>query len=174
MLRRGSYIGQNVVIMPPAYVNIGAYVGDGSLIDSHALVGSCAQIGAGVHLSAGAQIGGVLEPVGTTPVVVEDGAFIGGNTGIYEGTQVGQGAVIGAGVILTGSTPIYDLPNERLIKPTVDRPLVVPEYAIVVPGSRPAKGKFAEANNVQLQTPVIIKYRDPDESPLLALESALR
>ena len=133
-VREGAYLGKGVICMPPMYINIGAYVGDGTLVDSHALVGSCAQIGARVHLSAGAQIGGVIEPVGAMPVVVEDDALVGGNTGIYEGAVVKRRAVIAAGTVLTGSTPIYDLPNGRIIKPEPGQPLVVPEGAVVVPG----------------------------------------
>lgn len=174
MIRRGCYIGKNVIVVPPALINLGAYVDDGSMIDSHALVGSCAQIGKSVHLSAAAQIGGVLEPVGTVPVIVEDDAFIGGNCGIYEGIQIGKGAVIGAGTILTGSTPIYDCVNETIIQPNLEGPLKVPPYAIVIPGSRPAKGTFAEKHGLNYQTPIIIKYRDPDQSPALAMEDALR
>lgn len=174
MIRRGSFIGQNVIVMPPAYINVGAWIGDGTMIDSHALVGSCAQIGSRVHLSAAAQIGGVLEPIGTTPVIVEDDAFIGGNTGIFEGARVSLGAVIAAGVILTGSTPIYDLANEKILRPKIGEPLIVPPYAVVIPGSRPASGDFAQKHGLQYQTPIIVKYRNPDESPILALESSLR
>ncbi|MBN1516270.1 2,3,4,5-tetrahydropyridine-2,6-dicarboxylate N-succinyltransferase [Candidatus Sumerlaeota bacterium] len=174
MLRRGSYVGENVVIMPPAYVNVGAYIGDGTMIDSHALVGSCAQVGRKVHLSAAAQLGGVLEPVGALPVIVEDDAFIGGGCGVYEGARVRQGAVLGAGVVLTPSVPLYDLANEREIRAGADGVLAVPPYAIVVPGARPAAGRFAQERGLQLQAPMIVRYRDPDENPSLALEHALR
>ncbi len=129
--------GPGVICMPPMYINIGAYVGEGTLVDSHALVGSCAQVGARVHVSAAAQIGGVLEPVGALPVVIEDDVMIGGNCGVYEGTVVKRRAVLAAGTILTGSTPIYDLPNERILEPVAGQPLIVPEGAVVVPGSRP-------------------------------------
>ena len=135
-IRDGAYLAPGVICMPPMYVNIGAYVGEGSMIDSHALVGSCAQVGARVHVSAGAQIGGVIEPVGALPVIIEDEVLIGGNTGIYEGAIVKARAVIGAGTVLTGSTPVYDLVRGEIIKPTADRPLVIPEGAVVVPGAR--------------------------------------
>src|SRR5207248_6804255 len=135
-VRDGAYLAPGVICMPPMYVNIGAWIGEGSLIDSHALVGSCAQIGARVHVSAGAQIGGVIEPVGALPVIVEDDALVGGNTGIYEGVIVKTRAVVGAGAVLTGSTPVYDLVRGEIIKPSGDRPLVIPEGAVVVPGSR--------------------------------------
>src|SRR5262245_40115669 len=135
-VRDGAYIGPGVICMPPMFVNIGAWIGEQSLIDSHALVGSCAQIGARVHVSAGAQIGGVIGPIGALPVIIEDDALIGGNTGIYEGAIVKARAVIAAGTILTGSTPVYDLVRGEIIKPSADRPLVVPEGAVVVPGAR--------------------------------------
>ncbi len=135
-VRDGAFLGKGVIAMPPMYVNIGAYVGEGSLVDSHALVGSCAQVGRRVHLSAAAQIGGVLEPVGALPVIVEDDVLVGGNTGLYEGAVVKARAVIAAGTVITGSTPLYDLPNGRIIRPTPDTPLVVPEGAVVVPGAR--------------------------------------
>jgi 2,3,4,5-tetrahydropyridine-2-carboxylate N-succinyltransferase len=134
-VRDGAFLGKGVIAMPPMYVNIGAYVDEGSLIDSHALVGSCAQVGRRVHVSAAAQIGGVLEPVGALPVIVEDDVLVGGNTGLYEGAVVKRRAVIAAGTILTGSTPVYDLPNGRILKPERGQPLVVPEGAVVVPGA---------------------------------------
>jgi len=173
-VRRGAFLGDGVVMMPPAYVNVGAYVGDDSMIDSHVLVGSCAQIGRGVHLSAGVQIGGVLEPIGALPVVVEDEAFVGGGCGIFEGTRVGKRAVLAPGVILSGSVAIYDLARERILRARDGEPLVVPDEAVVVPGSRPAAGQFAEARQIQLQTPVIVKYRDPGTDAALTLEDALR
>src|SRR5690606_22269881 len=135
-VRDGAYLAPGVICVPPMYVNIGAYVGQGTLIDSHALVGSCAQVGARVHVSAAAQIGGVIEPVGALPVVIEDDVLVGGNTGIYEGAIVKARAVIGAGTVLTGSTPVYDLPNGRIITPQDGGPLVIPEGAVVVPGAR--------------------------------------
>ena len=135
-VRDGAYLGKGIICMPPMYINVGAYVGDGTLVDSHALVGSCAQIGQRVHLSAAAQIGGVIEPVGAMPVIVEDDVLVGGNCGVYEGAIIKRRAVLAAGTIITGSTPIYDLPNERIIKPEPGQPLVVPEGAVVVPGAR--------------------------------------
>jgi 2,3,4,5-tetrahydropyridine-2-carboxylate N-succinyltransferase len=173
-VRRGAHVGDGVVIMPPAYVNVGAYVGAGSMVDSHALVGSCAQIGRGVHLSAAAQVGGVLEPVGALPVIVEDGAFVGGGCGIYEGARVCAGAVLAPGVILSRAVPLVDLPHGTVHRAASGKPLVVPERAVVVPGGRPAAGEFAEQYGIQLQTPVIVKYREPSTDASLALEEALR
>ena len=173
-VRRGAHLADGVVVMPPAYVNVGAFVGAGSMIDSHALVGSCAQVGERVHLSAAAQIGGVLEPIGALPVIVEDDAFIGGNCGIYEGVRVGSGAVLASGVILAASLPLYDLVHDRLIRAEEGRPLVVPPRAVVVPGSRPASGATAERLGLQLQCPIIVKYRDEGTAASTALESALR
>ena len=145
-VRRGAYIGNNVVMMPPAFVNAGAYVGDGTVVDSHALIGSCAQIGKNVHISAGVQIGGVLEPIGLQPVVVEDNVLIGGNSGVYEGVQVSKEAVIAAGCIVTASTPVYDLVHEKVYRSTPESPLVIPERAVVIPGSRPARGEIGRAH----------------------------
>jgi 2,3,4,5-tetrahydropyridine-2-carboxylate N-succinyltransferase len=173
-VRRGAHLGEGVVVMPPAFVNVGAFVDRDSMIDSHALVGSCAQVGRGVHLSAAAQLGGVLEPVGALPVVVEDGAFVGGGAGIYEGTRVGAGAVVGPGVILSRGVAILDLVHERRIAAGDDRPLAVPPGAVVVPGARPARGAFARAEGVMLQAPVIVKYRDDDTAAATLLEEALR
>lgn len=174
-VRRGAYLGESVTCMPPMYINVGAYVGAGTMVDSHALVGSCAQIGEGVHLSAGAQIGGVLEPIGLRPVVIEDHALVGGNTGIYEGTLVRERAVIGAGVVLTASTPVYDVVNERVIRATSDTPLEVPANAVVVPGSRPlARGAFAAEHGLHIATPLIVKYRDERTDLRAALEGDLR
>jgi 2,3,4,5-tetrahydropyridine-2,6-dicarboxylate N-succinyltransferase len=173
-VRRGAYLGSDVVIMPPAYVNVGAHVEDGSMIDSHALVGSCAQVGRGVHVSAAAQIGGVLEPPGARPVILEDGVLVGGNCGVYEGTLVRRRAVLAAGVILTASTPVVDLPHERILRPLPGGGLEIPENAVVVPGSRALPGKFAAQHGLALYTPVIVKYRDARTDARTALEEALR
>ncbi len=173
-VRRGVFLGDGVVIMPPAYVNVGAFVGAGSMIDSHVLVGSCAQIGRGVHLSAAAQIGGVLEPIGAAPVIVEDHVFVGGGCGVYEGVRIGSGAVLAPGVILTGATPVYDLPQRRICRAGGGATLLIPDGAVVVPGSRPARGEFAEEHGLHLQTPVIVKYRDGSTDAALELEEALR
>ncbi|HWW61296.1 MAG TPA: 2,3,4,5-tetrahydropyridine-2,6-dicarboxylate N-succinyltransferase [Thermoanaerobaculia bacterium] len=173
-IRRGAYIAKGVVMMPPAFANIGAYVDEDTMIDSHALVGSCAQIGKRVHLSAAAQIGGVLEPVGNVPVVIEDDVVVGGNCGIYEGTIVRSRAVIGAGVVLTGSTPVYDVVRGQIYRRTADRPLEIPFGAVVIPGARPLKGAFAEQNGLQVATPLIVKYRDEKTDSSTALEEALR
>ena len=173
-VRDGAYIAPGVICMPPMYINIGAYVGEQSLIDSHALVGSCAQVGARVHISAGAQIGGVIEPVGALPVIIEDDALVGGNTGIYEGAIIKARAVIAAGTVLTGSTPVYDLVRSEVIKPTPDRPLVIPEGAVVVPGARAVTvGKGAEWG-LSLATPVIVKYRDSRTDTRTELEAWIR
>ena len=173
-VREGAYLGRNVIVMPPAYINIGAYVDDGAMIDSHALVGSCAQVGARVHLSAGAQLGGVLEPIGLRPVVIEEDALIGGNAGIFEGTLVGAGAVVAPGVQLTASTRVYDTVRETTYRATPDAPLSIPAGAVVVPGSRPASGEFAAEHGLQLYAPVIVKYRDERTDAATALEEALR
>lgn len=174
-VRRGAYLGDSVTCMPPMYINVGAWVGAGSMVDSHALVGSCAQIGERVHLSAAAQIGGVLEPIGMRPVVIEDDALIGGGVGIYEGTLVRRGAVIAAGVSLTASTPIYDVVKERVIRAGDDGALEVPENAVIVPGSRPlARGAFAEQHGLHIATPILVKYRDDKTDLRAALEGDLR
>lgn len=173
-VRRGAYLGNNVTMMPPAFVNVGAYVAEGTMVDSHALVGSCAQIGKGVHLSASAQIGGVLEPIGQSPVIVEDGAMVGGNTGLYEGVRVGRRAVIGAGVILTASTPVYDLVNQTILRATPHSPLIIPPGAVVIPGTRPAKGAWAKEHGLSMSAPLIVKYRDDKTDSATALEEALR
>ncbi len=173
-IRRGCYIGKGVVMMPPAFVNVGAYVDDDTMIDSHALVGSCAQVGKRVHISAAAQIGGVLEPIGNLPVIIEDDVVVGGNSGVYEGTIVRSRAVIGAGVVLTGSTPVYDAVRGQIYRRTHERPLEIPFGAVVIPGSRPMKGAFAEQHGLALTTPVIIKYRDEKTDSATALEEALR
>ena len=173
-IRRGAHVGKGVVVMPPAYVNVGAFVGEGTMVDSHALVGSCAQVGRRVHLSAGAMLGGVLEPVGALPVVVEDEVLVGGNCGVYEGAQIGRRAVLGTGVILTGSVTVYDLPRKTTYRRTPDAPLRIPEGAVVVPGSRRSADSFAEKHGIQLYTPVIVKYRDEKTDASAALEEALR
>ena len=173
-IRRGAFIGKGVVMMPPAFVNVGAYVDEETMIDSHALVGSCAQIGKRVHLSAGAQVGGVLEPIGSLPVVIEDDVIVGGNCGIYEGTIVRPRAVIGAGVVITASTPVYDVVREQIYRRTADRPLEIPYGAVVIPGSRRMKGDFAAEHDLQVATPMIVKYRDEKTDSGTALEEALR
>ena len=173
-IRDGAYVAPGVVIMPPAYINVGACVESGSMIDSHALVGSCAQLGKRVHLSAGAQIGGVLEPVGAMPVIIEDEVLIGGNCGVYEGTIVSRRAVIGAGTILTGSTPLFDLVNEKVYRKTPDSTLTVPPGAVVVPGSRALAGAFATEHGISVSSPLIIKYRDERTDAATVLEEALR
>ena len=173
-IRDGCYVGENVTCMPPMYVNVGAYVDDGTLIDSHALVGSCAQIGKRVHLSAAAQIGGVLEPVGALPVIIEDEVLVGGNCGVYEGTVVGQGAVLAAGVILTGSTPVYDLVRESVYRRDQDQPLQIPPGAVVVPGACAVTRGRGKEWGLSLYTPVIIKYRDEKTEQAVRLEELLR
>jgi len=173
-VRRGAYLGNNVTMMPPMYINTGAYVDDETMVDSHALVGSCAQIGKRVHLSAGSQIGGVLEPVGALPVIIEDDVLIGGNCGVYEGAIVQERAVIGAGTIITGSTPVYDLVNGQILRKAVNAPLVVPRNAVVVPGTRPARGAFALEHRLQVACPIIVKYRDDSTDATTALEESLR
>ena len=173
-VRSGAYVSKGVVVMPPAYINVGAYVDEGTMVDSHALVGSCAQIGKRVHLSAAAQIGGVLEPVNASPVIIEDDALIGGNTGVYEGTIVRKRAVLAAGTVLTRGTPVYDLVRGEVYKATADTPLIIPEGAVVVPGSRAiTSGKGAEWG-LSVATPVIVKYRDEKTELSLALEDLLR
>src|SRR5437588_26806 len=173
-IRDGAYVARNVICMPPMFINIGAYVDEGSMVDSHALVGSCAQIGKRVHLSAAAQIGGVLEPPGALPVIVEDEAFVGGNCGIYEGVLVQSRAVLAPGVILTGGTAVYDLVRGQIYRKTADAPLMIPSGAVLVPGSRPASGDFAVKHGVSLYAPVIVKYRDDKTDASTMLEEALR
>jgi 2,3,4,5-tetrahydropyridine-2-carboxylate N-succinyltransferase len=160
--------------MPPAYVNAGAFVGERTMVDSHALVGSCAQIGARVHLSAACQIGGVLEPVGARPVIIEDDVLVGGNCGVYEGILVRRRAVLGAGVVLTGSIPVYDLVHERVLRSTPDTPLEIPEGAVIVPGSRALTGSFPIAHGLALACAIIVKYRDTSTDARVAIEGALR
>ncbi len=173
-VRRGAFVGQGCVLMPPCYLNVGAYVGAGSMIDSHALVGSCAQIGERVHVSAGVQIGGVLEPVGRQPVIVEDDVLVGGQSGLYEGVIVREQAVIGAGVVLTASTRVFDLVAERELTRAKGELLEIPARAVVVPGSRPARGEFAKANGLNVACALIVKYRDESTDRATALEEALR
>jgi 2,3,4,5-tetrahydropyridine-2-carboxylate N-succinyltransferase len=173
-IRDGCYIGRGVTCMPPMFVNAGAYVGDDTMIDSHALVGSCAQIGRRVHLSAAAQVGGVLEPIGEMPVIIEDDVLIGGNCGIYEGAIVRERAVLASGTIITGSTPVYDLPNSRIIKPEPGQPLVVPEGAVVVPGARSVTVGAGREWGLSLATPVIVKYRDEKTDARTELERWIR
>lgn len=167
-VRRGAHVASSVVVMPPSYVNIGGYVGANSMVDSHVLVGSCAQVGNGVHLSAAVQLGGVLEPIGARPVIVEDDAFIGAQCGLYEGVVVRTGAVLAPGVMLTASSTIFDLVNEREVRGEV------PAGAVVVPGSRPATGAFAQHHGLSLYAPMIVKYRDDRTDAATLLEDALR
>lgn len=173
-VRRGAHLARGVVCMPPMYVNVGAHVGAGTMIDSHALVGSCAQIGERVHLSAAAQIGGVLEPINAAPVIIEDDVVVGGNCGVYEGTVVRRRAVLGAGVVLTRGTPVHDLVHERVIRAGPERPLEVPESAVVVPGARAVTSEWGKASGLSLYTPVIVKYRDARTDAATALEEWLR
>lgn len=173
-IRRGSYVARGVTCMPPMYINVGAYVDEGTMVDSHALVGSCAQIGKRVHLSAAAQIGGVLEPVGALPVIVEDEVLVGGNCGVYEGTIVRRGAVLAAGVILTRSTPVHDLVKETVHRAAADEPLEIPEGAVVVAGTRPVASEYGRANGLGLYCPLIVKYRDWKTEKSVKLEEWLR
>ncbi|MEX2271372.1 MAG: 2,3,4,5-tetrahydropyridine-2,6-dicarboxylate N-succinyltransferase [Vicinamibacterales bacterium] len=173
-VRDGVYVGRNVIFMPPMYVNIGAWIGDDSLIDSHALVGSCAQIGSRVHLSAAAQIGGVIEPVGAMPVIVEDDVMIGGNCGVYEGAVIKRRAVLASGTVITRSTPVYDTVNGRIITAAADQPLVIPEGAVVVPGTRPIETGHGAEWRLSVAAPVIVKYRDKRTDARTALEQWIR
>jgi 2,3,4,5-tetrahydropyridine-2-carboxylate N-succinyltransferase len=173
-VRAGVCLGPGVVVMPPSFVNVGAWIGEDTMVDSHVLVGSCAQIGARVHLSAGVSIGGVLEPAGARPVIVEDGAFVGAGSSLLEGVLVGAGAVIAAGVILTGTSRLYDLVRGRVITGTVDAPLVVPPGAVVVPGSRALAADFAAANGLSVSVALLVKDRDMGTDVRVALEDALR
>lgn len=173
-IRSGAYVAKGVAVIPPSYINVGAYVDEGTMVDSHALVGSCAQIGKMVHLSAAAQIGGVLEPVNASPVIIEDGVLVGGNTGVYEGTVVRKRAVLAAGTVLTRGTPVYDLVRGVVYKATAEMPLIIPEGAVVVPGSRAVtKGKGQEWG-LSISAPVIVKYRDEKTELSLVLEDILR
>jgi 2,3,4,5-tetrahydropyridine-2-carboxylate N-succinyltransferase len=173
-IRDGAFLGAGVIVMPPAFVNIGAYVGEGTLIDAHALVGSCAQTGRRVHLSAAAQIGGVIEPVGALPVIIEDDVLVGGNTGVYEGAVIQERAVLAAGVILTASTPIFDLPRNTIIRAAAGLPLIVPAGAVVVPGSRAVTIGPGRDWKLSLATPVIVKYRDDRTDTRTELETWIR
>jgi 2,3,4,5-tetrahydropyridine-2,6-dicarboxylate N-succinyltransferase len=173
-IRDGAYVGPGVVCMPPAFVNVGAYVGEGTMIDSHALVGSCAQVGRRVHLSAAAQLGGVLEPVGALPVIIEDDVLVGGGCGLYEGTVVRERAVLAPGTILTGSTPVYDLVHGSVLRRPADGALEIPAGAVVVPGSRAVSDGVGAQWKLSLYTPVIVKYRDAKTDAAALLEEALR
>jgi 2,3,4,5-tetrahydropyridine-2-carboxylate N-succinyltransferase len=173
-IRDGSHVARGVVCMPPMYVNVGAYVGEGTMIDSHALVGSCAQIGRRVHLSAAAQIGGVLEPAGALPVVIEDEVLVGGNCGVYEGTVVRARAVLAPGTVLTGGTVVFDLVHDRTLRRDGERPLEIPEGAVVVPGTRPVRGGPGREAGISLYAPVIVKYRDEKTETAVRLEDLLR
>jgi 2,3,4,5-tetrahydropyridine-2,6-dicarboxylate N-succinyltransferase len=173
-IRDGCFLGKGVTCMPPMFINVGAYIGDNSMIDSHALVGSCAQVGKNCHISAAAQLGGVLEPVGAIPVIVEDDVIVGGNCGIYEGTIVKTGAVLGSGAILNRSTPVYDLVRGEIYKATDHCPLIIPEMAVVVAGSRPISQGRGKEWNLSLYTPVIVKYRDSKTDLRTQLEDLLR
>ena len=173
-IRDGCYVAPGVVVVPPAYINVGAYVDEGTMVDSHALVGSCAQIGKRVHLSAAAQIGGVLEPINAVPVVIEDDVLVGGNTGVYEGTIVREKCVLASGVILTRSTPVFDLPNERIIKSCEGKPLEIPPGAVVVQGARAVSNSFGRDNGLSIYCPVIVKYRDEKTDASTKLEDYLR
>ncbi|MGH9627909.1 MAG: 2,3,4,5-tetrahydropyridine-2,6-dicarboxylate N-succinyltransferase [Bryobacteraceae bacterium] len=173
-IRDGCYIGKGVTCMPPMYINVGAYVGEGTMVDSHALVGSCAQVGARCHISAASQIGGVLEPVGALPVIIEDDVLVGGNCGIYEGTVVRKRAVLGTGTILNRSTPVYDLVRDQVLTATDDDPLVIPEEAVVVAGSRAVTQGKGKEWSISLYTPVIVKYRDAKTDAKIRLEDWLR
>jgi len=169
-VRSGAYVAPSVVMMPPMYVNVGAYIDSGSMVDSHALVGSCAQIGKNVHLSAAAQIGGVIEPIGANPVILEDNVFVGGNCGVYEGVIVKKRAILAPGTILTNSVPVYDAVNDCYLARAENQPLTIPENAVVVPGSRPLKSN----PEISLYCPVIVKYRDEKSDASLNLEELLR
>lgn len=173
-VRSGAHLAKGVVMMPPAYVNVGAFVDEGTMIDSHALVGSCAQIGKRVHLSAAAQIGGVLEPVSASPVIIEDDVLVGGNTGVYEGTIVRSRAVLAAGTILTRGTPVYDLPNNTVLRATAETPLIIPSGAVVVPGSRAIQTAPGKDLGLSVYTPIIVKYRDEKTNLSTTLEDLLR
>jgi len=173
-IRTGSYIAPGVICMPPMYINIGAFVDSGTMVDSHALVGTCAQIGKNVHISAAAQIGGVLEPAGARPVIIEDNVMIGGNCGVYEGVMIRNRAVLGSGVILNASTHVYDLVNGVIIKPKIGEPLEIPANAVVIPGSRSIDSSFGREHGLSISTPLIVKYRDEKTDAKTALEDALR
>lgn len=173
-IRDGCYIGKGVTCMPPMYINAGSYVGDGTMVDSHALVGSCAQVGRNCHISAASQIGGVLEPVGALPVIIEDDVLVGGNCGVYEGTVVKRRAVLGTGTILNRSTPVYDIVRNTIHRATDDEPLVIPEQAVIVAGSRAIASGPGKEWGISLYTPVIVKYRDEKTDTKIQLEDLLR
>lgn len=173
-IRTGAYVAKGVICMPPMYINIGSYVDEGSMIDSHALVGTCAQVGKRVHLSAASQIGGVLEPAGARPVIVENDVMIGGNCGVYEGVMVRERAVLGSGVIITASTKIYDLVNETIITATQEKPLEIPEGAVVIPGARAVNTPFGKEHGLSVSSPMIVKYRDAKTDARTALNYTLR
>lgn len=173
-VRAGAFLASGVVVVPPAYVNTGVYVDEGTMVDSHALVGSCAQIGKRVHLSAAAQIGGVLEPVNASPVIIEDDVLVGGNTGVYEGTIVRSKAVLAAGTVLTRGTPVFDLPNNTVLRATAELPLIIPSGAVVVPGSRAITRGPGKEHGLSVYTPIIVKYRDEKTDLSTALEDVLR
>ena len=173
-IRDGCYVARGVVCMPPMYINVGAYVDEGTMVDSHALVGSCAQIGRRVHLSAAAQIGGVLEPAGALPVVIEDEVLVGGNCGVYEGTVVRERAVLAPGTLLTGGTAVFDLVHDRVYRREGDRPLEIPAGAVVVPGTRPVRSGPGAREGIALYAPVIVKYRDERTDAAVRLEELLR
>jgi len=173
-IRDGVYVGRGVTCMPPMFINAGAYVDDGTMVDSHALIGSCAQVGRNCHISAGAQIGGVLEPIGAMPVIIEDEVMVGGNCGVYEGVVVKRRAVLGSGVILNGSTAVYDLVHEQVHTATDYSPLVIPEEAVVVPGSRALSHPAGQRWNLSLYTPIIVKYRDAKTNERVRLENLFR
>jgi 2,3,4,5-tetrahydropyridine-2-carboxylate N-succinyltransferase len=173
-IRDGAYVAPGVICMPPMYINIGSYVDEGSMVDSHALVGTCAQIGKRVHISAAAQIGGVLEPVGASPVIIEDDVLVGGNCGVYEGTIVRSRAVLAAGVVLTASSRVYDVVNGRILSASASGPLEIPEGAVLVAGTRAVRGDFAAEHGLSIAAPIIVKYRDDRTDARTALESALR
>ena len=173
-IRRGAYVAPGAIVMPPSYINVGAYVGEGTMVDSHVTIGSCAQVGKNIHISAATQIGGVLEPAGAMPTIIEDGAFVGGNCGIYEGTIVQEGAVIASGVIITSSTAIFDATKGEFLERNADGRVVVPRGAVVVSGSKPIKKGAAADSGVSLYCPVIVKYRDEKTSGSVILEDILR
>jgi len=173
-IRDTAYVGRGVICMPPMYINLGAYVGDGTMVDSNALVGSCAQVGKNCHISAASQIGGVIEPIGAMPVIVEDNVLVGGNCGIYEGTIVKRGAVLGTGTILNRSTPVYDLPRNAVHKATDEQPLIIPENAVVVSGTRAITHGPGKEWGLSIYTPIIVKYRDSKTDAKIQLEDLLR
>ncbi|MEY3386507.1 MAG: hypothetical protein RIR53_1318 [Bacteroidota bacterium] len=173
-IRSGAYVSPGVICMPPMYINIGAWIGSDTMVDSHALVGTCAQIGSRVHISAAAQIGGVLEPAGARPVIIEDDVMVGGNCGVYEGVRVCRRAVLGSGVILNASTPVYDLVHQTILRSSADKPLEIPEGAVVVAGARSVQSEWGSQHGLSVSTPLIVKYRDEKTDARTALEGALR